>query len=154
MVSEKFMGLGEQEVLEEVYQELYEAGRTDGLPVVPPTEERVRRMIQVCGLPPMAHLGQIPPAGGRATVEKVARDITAAVSAVTIGIGASPACDGQVLVTEDLVGLFGDFTPKFVKRYAELGAEIKKAAQAYAEDVRARRFPGPEHCFGSKSLSE
>ncbi|MDP6573233.1 MAG: 3-methyl-2-oxobutanoate hydroxymethyltransferase [Rhodospirillales bacterium] len=89
-----------------------------------------------------------------ATVEKVARDITAAVSAVTIGIGASPACDGQVLVTEDLVGLFGDFTPKFVKRYAELGAEIEKAAQAYAEDVRARRFPGPEHCFGSKNLSE
>ena len=85
-----------------------------------------------------------------ATVEKVARDITAAVAAVTIGIGASPDCDGQVLVTEDLVGLFGDFTPKFVKRYAELGAEIEKAAQAYAEDVRAHRFPGPEHCFGSE----
>ncbi len=89
-----------------------------------------------------------------ATMEKLARDITAAVTAVTIGIGASPACDGQVLVTEDMVGLFGDFTPKFVKRYAELGAEIEKVAQAYAEDVRARRFPGPEHCFGSKSLSE
>ena len=85
-----------------------------------------------------------------ATVETLARDITAAVSAVTIGIGASPACDGQVLVTEDLVGLFGDFTPKFVKRYAELGAEIEKAVQAYAGDVRGRRFPGPEHCFGSK----
>jgi len=85
-----------------------------------------------------------------ATMESVARDITAAVSAVTIGIGASPTCDGQVLVTEDLVGLFGDFTPKFVKRYADLGAEIEKAAQAYAKDVRARTFPGPEHCFGAK----
>ena len=68
----------------------------------------------------------------------------------TIGIGASPACDGQILVTEDVLGLFGAFTPKFVKRYAELGAAIAAAAAEYAADVRARRFPGPEHCFGVK----
>jgi len=84
-------------------------------------------------------------------VEPLARSITEAVDVPTIGIGASPACDGQVLVTDDLVGLFGDFTPKFVKRYAELGDAIGEAAAAYAADVRARRFPGPEHCFGTRA---
>lgn len=84
------------------------------------------------------------------TVEPVARQLTAEVPVPTIGIGASPACDGQVLVTEDMTGLFSDFTPRFVKRYADLGAEISKAAAAYAEEVRARTFPGPEHCFGVK----
>ena len=84
------------------------------------------------------------------TVDAVARDVTSAVSVPTIGIGASAACDGQILVTEDIVGLFGDFTPRFVKRYRELGDEISAAAAAYAADVRARRFPGPEHCFGIK----
>ncbi|WP_316979684.1 3-methyl-2-oxobutanoate hydroxymethyltransferase [Shumkonia mesophila] len=87
------------------------------------------------------------------TVEAVARDITAAIPIPTIGIGASAACDGQILVTEDILGLFADFTPKFVRRYAELGAEVAKAVQAYAEDVRARRFPGPEHLFGPKKPS-
>ncbi len=82
------------------------------------------------------------------TVEPLARRITEAVEVPTIGIGASPACDGQILVTEDLVGLFDRFTPKFVKRYAELGKGISEAARSYSEDVRARRFPGPEHCFG------
>jgi len=84
------------------------------------------------------------------TVEDVARKVTKAIPIPTIGIGASPSCDGQVLVTEDLVGLFKEFTPKFVKRYSELGDGITKAAKEYAEDVRARRFPGPEHCFGMK----
>lgn len=79
--------------------------------------------------------------------EGLAREITAEIAIPTIGIGASPACDGQVLVSEDLVGLFGAFTPKFVKRYAELGAQIGDAAAAYAKDVRARVFPAPEHCF-------
>ena len=67
----------------------------------------------------------------------------------TIGIGASPACDGQILVTEDVLGLFGEFTPKFVKRYAELAPAASAAIVNYAEDVRARRFPGPEHCYGA-----
>jgi 3-methyl-2-oxobutanoate hydroxymethyltransferase len=84
------------------------------------------------------------------TVEPVARTITEALTIPTIGIGASPACDGQVLVTDDVLGLFGDFTPRFVKRYAELAPTIEEAVKAYAEDVRARRFPGPEHCFGMK----
>ena len=81
-------------------------------------------------------------------VEPLARQITAMVDVPTIGIGASPSCDGQVLVTEDVAGLFSDFTPRFVKRYAELGEALGAVAQTYAEDVRARRFPGPEHCFG------
>jgi 3-methyl-2-oxobutanoate hydroxymethyltransferase len=84
------------------------------------------------------------------TVEPLAREITAAVPIPTIGIGASPACDGQILVTEDLVGLFSGFKPRFVKRYAELGEGIAQAAKAYAEDVRAGRFPTLEHCFGVK----
>lgn len=83
------------------------------------------------------------------TVEPVARKITQEIPIPTIGIGASPACDGQILVTEDLVGLFSEFKPKFVKRYAELGEGIAAATRSYAEDVRARRFPGPEHCFGA-----
>ncbi|HEY4472109.1 MAG TPA: 3-methyl-2-oxobutanoate hydroxymethyltransferase [Stellaceae bacterium] len=82
------------------------------------------------------------------TVEPVARAITEAVSIPTIGIGASPACDGQILVTEDVLGLFTQFKPRFVKRYAELAPLIAAAAAEYAADVRARRFPGPEHCFG------
>ena len=65
-----------------------------------------------------------------------------------IGIGASPACDGQILVTDDALGLFSDFTPKFVKRYAELGQEVENAVKAYADDVRAGAFPVLEHCFG------
>lgn len=82
------------------------------------------------------------------TVEPVARDITQALTIPTIGIGASPACDGQILVTQDMVGLFADFTPKFVKRYADLGQAMEGAAEAYAIDVRSRTFPGLEHCFG------
>ncbi len=87
------------------------------------------------------------------TMELVAQQITAAVPVPTIGIGASAACDGQVLVSEDLLGLFQDFTPRFVKRYADLGTEIEKAAETFAADVRARRFPGPEHCFGVNKKS-
>ena len=83
------------------------------------------------------------------TVEPVARAITERVAIPTIGIGASPACDGQILVTDDLLGVFTEFTPRFVKRYAELAPLIAAAAAAYAGDVRARRFPGPEHCFGT-----
>jgi 3-methyl-2-oxobutanoate hydroxymethyltransferase len=84
------------------------------------------------------------------TIESVARAITEKVSVPTIGIGASPACDGQILVTDDLLGVFTEFTPRFVKRYAELAPLISAAAASYAADVRARHFPGPEHCFGTK----
>lgn len=80
-------------------------------------------------------------------LEPIAREITAAVPVPTIGIGASAACDGQILVTDDALGLFADFVPRFVKRYADLAGTIAAAAAAYAEDVRARRFPGPEHTY-------
>jgi 3-methyl-2-oxobutanoate hydroxymethyltransferase len=73
--------------------------------------------------------------------------ITEAVPIPTIGIGASPGCDGQILVVDDMLGLFTAFKPKFVKRYAQLGEAGEAAIAAYAADVRARRFPGPEHVF-------
>lgn len=85
------------------------------------------------------------------TLEPVARAVTEAVAIPTIGIGASPACDGQVLVTDDLLGLFTEFRPRFVKRYAELAGQVAAAAAAYAGDVRARRFPAPEHCFTAQA---
>jgi len=85
------------------------------------------------------------------TLEPVARELTRRVDVPTIGIGASPSCDGQILVTDDLVGMFTDFKPKFVKRYANLGDELQKAAAAFADDVRNRRFPEPEQCFGIKT---
>jgi 3-methyl-2-oxobutanoate hydroxymethyltransferase len=84
------------------------------------------------------------------TIEKVARTITERVPVPTIGIGASPACDGQILVTDDVLGVFTEFTPRFVKRYAELAPLISAAAEAFAGDVRARRFPSPGHCFGAR----
>lgn len=83
------------------------------------------------------------------TAEPAARKLTENVPIPTIGIGASPACDGQILVTEDILGTFDVFRPRFVKRYAELGGAISAAVSAYAEDVRARRFPGPEHVYGA-----
>ena len=67
-----------------------------------------------------------------------------------IGIGAGQAVDGQILVTEDIAGLFIDFKPRFVKRYGELGAGIAEAARQYAEEVRAGAFPGPEHTYAAK----
>ena len=82
------------------------------------------------------------------TVEPLARALTGEIAIPTIGIGASPACDGQVLVIDDVLGLFSDFTPKFVKRYANLGPDITQAVATYAAEVRARTFPAPEHCFG------
>ncbi|CAO3407175.1 3-methyl-2-oxobutanoate hydroxymethyltransferase [Azospirillum largimobile] len=87
------------------------------------------------------------------TMEPLARRITEEVAIPTIGIGGSPACDGQVLVTDDMLGLFGAFQPKFVKRYANLGETVSEAAAAYAAEVRARAFPGPEHCFGVKKAA-
>jgi 3-methyl-2-oxobutanoate hydroxymethyltransferase len=83
-------------------------------------------------------------------IEPLAREVTQAVSVPVIGIGASPACDGQVLVAEDLLGIFNEFRPKFVKRYAEIGSAIGEAVARYAAEVRARTFPGPEHCVVPK----
>mgnify|MGYP005845263271 CR=1 FL=1 len=85
--------------------------------------------------------------------EPLARHLSEELAIPTIGIGASPACDGQVLVTEDALGLFGDYQPRFVKRYAALAPSIEQALAAYAEDVRQGRFPKPGHCFGVKAVS-
>lgn len=74
--------------------------------------------------------------------------ISAEIAVPTIGIGAGVDCDGQVLVVDDMLGLFSEFRPKFVKRYAELGEAADTAIAAYAAEVRARAFPGPEHVFG------
>jgi len=78
--------------------------------------------------------------------ESLAPEITAAVSAPTIGIGASAQCDGQILVTDDMLGLF-EWTPKFVRRYANLKGAIDEAVSAYAADVRARRFPAAAETY-------
>ena len=79
-------------------------------------------------------------------VEPIAIDVTKAVSCPTIGIGGSAQCDGQVLVTEDMLGMF-DRVPRFVKRYAEAGDVISEAAARYAQDVRDRTFPGIEQTY-------
>lgn len=82
--------------------------------------------------------------------QDVATTMTAELSIPTIGIGASAACDGQILVTEDMLGLNGDKVPKFVKRYADLACDLKLAVQRYADEVRAGSFPEAKHCFGVK----
>ncbi len=78
---------------------------------------------------------------------RVAARITRSLRIPTIGIGAGPYCDGQILVLHDMLGLCSGATPRFVKRYADVGAQIKAAVQHYGEDVRRGRFPGPEHCY-------
>jgi 3-methyl-2-oxobutanoate hydroxymethyltransferase len=77
----------------------------------------------------------------------VAARITEALSVPTIGIGAGVDCDGQVLVWHDLLGLYEGHSPRFVKQYADLAAEIKRAVGAYVEDVRGRRFPEEQHTY-------
>jgi 3-methyl-2-oxobutanoate hydroxymethyltransferase len=84
-----------------------------------------------------------------AVAEPLARKLTAAVRIPAIGIGASVACDGQILVMEDMLGL-SPRVPKFVKRYGDLGPGIDKAIGTYAAEVRARTFPGPEHTYPMK----
>ncbi len=87
------------------------------------------------------------------TIDSVSREITAAVPCPTIGIGASAACDGQVLVIDDVLGTAGDFKPKLARRYVDLGSQIAEAARNYAADVKAHRFPGPENVYGLSKTS-
>ncbi len=82
--------------------------------------------------------------------EPLARRLSEELAIPCIGIGASPACDGQVLVSEDLLGLSGEQVPRFVERYARLDREIDEAARRFAEDVRERRFPEARHCFAMR----
>ena len=78
----------------------------------------------------------------------LASQITKALTIPTIGIGAGPACDGQVLVLHDMLGLNDQFSAKFVKKYAALAEDVREAARLYAAEVREGRYPGPEHSFG------
>jgi 3-methyl-2-oxobutanoate hydroxymethyltransferase len=84
-------------------------------------------------------------------LEKIPRTLAKRVTEVldipTIGIGAGPSCDGQILVLHDMLGLYEEFSPKFVKQYARLAEQMRHAVQEYKKDVRAGKFPGPEHSF-------
>ncbi|OHV76734.1 3-methyl-2-oxobutanoate hydroxymethyltransferase [Mesorhizobium sp. ORS 3428] len=82
--------------------------------------------------------------------EALARRITQEVAIPTIGIGASASCDGQILVVDDMLGLFGAFRPRFVKRYAELAESAEAAIATYANEVRERSFPALDHVFGDE----
>lgn len=96
--------------------------------------------------------GQLEKAGVFAIVlecipAELAKRITASVSIPTIGIGAGVHCDGQVLVIDDLLGLYSELRPKFVKRYADLRGEILKAVGSYKRDVKQKKFPAEEHSY-------
>ncbi|HUV05638.1 MAG TPA: 3-methyl-2-oxobutanoate hydroxymethyltransferase [Armatimonadota bacterium] len=79
--------------------------------------------------------------------KELAKRVTESVSIPTIGIGAGPDCDGQVLVTNDLLGLYGEFHPRHAKKYANLSEVILAAMKSYVEEVKSGEFPGPEHGF-------
>jgi 3-methyl-2-oxobutanoate hydroxymethyltransferase len=83
-----------------------------------------------------------------AVPSSLAEEVTRSLQVPTIGIGAGPHCDGQVLVYHDFLGITPGKTAKFVKRYANLGDEIKGAARTFAEEVAAGEYPGPEHSYG------
>jgi 3-methyl-2-oxobutanoate hydroxymethyltransferase len=104
----------------------------------------------------MADARAVAAAGAFAVVlekvpDRLAARVTAELAIPTIGIGAGVHCDGQVLVVDDMLGLFTAFRPKFVRRYAELAEAAGAAIAAFAEDVRARRFPGPEHGYADEA---
>jgi 3-methyl-2-oxobutanoate hydroxymethyltransferase len=88
----------------------------------------------------MILLEAVPPEVGKIIAERAKVPI--------IGIGAGPHVDGQCLIAQDLLGIFQTFTPKFVKRYANIGDQIVKALEDFTADVRKGGFPGPEHCYG------
>ena len=79
--------------------------------------------------------------------ELLAKEITSGIEIPTIGIGAGRYCDGQVLVTQDILGMYERVRPKFVKRYKELGTEIKSAVKSFIEEVEEGKFPSKEHSF-------
>ncbi|MBW2988858.1 3-methyl-2-oxobutanoate hydroxymethyltransferase [Candidatus Woesearchaeota archaeon] len=80
--------------------------------------------------------------------QDAARRVTEGLKIPTIGIGAGPYCDGQVLVLNDMLGMYDDFKPRFAKRYAHINDEIREAVREYNGDVKEKRFPGKEHSFG------
>lgn len=110
-------------------------------------EDHVRKQI-------LADARAVEAAGAYAIVvegvpSELGKEITASLQIPTIGIGAGPDCDGQVLVCYDLLGLFPNLQPKFVKRYAELGDTVIKATQSYVSEVRSGAFPSAEHSFAA-----
>ncbi|MBM3321455.1 MAG: 3-methyl-2-oxobutanoate hydroxymethyltransferase [Candidatus Eisenbacteria bacterium] len=84
----------------------------------------------------------------------LAERVTASVSIPTIGIGAGPSCDGQVLVTHDLLGIYGRKLPRFVKRYADLRTSMRDSFRTFIQDVKQGTFPGPEHCYDGGGENE
>ena len=86
------------------------------------------------------------------TREDLAAHLTETLPIPTIGIGASPDCDGQILVVDDLLGMF-ERAPRFVKQYATLRTDIAAAVMAYVSDIKTRRFPAVEHCFARKKIA-
>ena len=100
----------------------------------------------------LSQAGQLEEAGCfclvlEAVPPSLAAKVTAQTGIPTIGIGAGPSCDGQVLVINDILGLNEEFTPRFVKKYADLSGTIRKAVSAYCCEVRSGVFPGTEHCY-------
>ena len=79
--------------------------------------------------------------------DALARSVTKELTIPTVGIGASVYCDGQILVIDDMLGMFTDFKPKFVKRYANLGEQVQEMAKEYAAEVKERQFPAPDHVY-------
>jgi 3-methyl-2-oxobutanoate hydroxymethyltransferase len=119
-----------------------------------PTVPQTIAYLTARGVPVMGHVGLLPQSvlkdGAFKAKGRTPREYEQVLAdAHATGIGASPACDGQVLVSEDMLGLF-DWTPKFVRRYAELRADIRRAVEQYAADVRARRFPAGAETYFSR----
>ncbi len=81
------------------------------------------------------------------TVESVSQKITSSINIPTIGIGASVKCDGQILVTDDMIGLLSGHTPKFAKKYTNIAAQIDKAVESYANEVKTRKFPNEDYTY-------
>lgn len=79
--------------------------------------------------------------------ESVATEVTKILKIPVIGIGASNKCDGQILVVDDMIGMFQSFTPRFVKKYANISNNIESAVKEFSKDVKSRKFPAKEHCF-------
>tara|TARA_B100001989_G_C24544223_1_gene469628 strand:+ start:554 stop:1366 length:813 start_codon:yes stop_codon:yes gene_type:complete len=122
------------------------ANKTGGYKVKGKTEEGAERLL--------SDAKAIENAGAfalviEATMEETSQKITQSISIPTIGIGASATCDGQVLVTEDMLGMLTGHTPKFVKKYADLADEISGAVEDYAKDVRSRKFPSSQYLYGA-----
>lgn len=111
------------------------------------TEAAAKQIIEDAKAVEAAGASAIVIEGVPAAIGKLA---TEAVKIPTIGIGAGPDCDGQVLVYQDVLGMFTDFTPKFVKRYADIGSIMKEAFADYIQEVKEQSFPEEKHCYTMK----